>query len=213
MFKSKKQAKFIVEFQLDFNLTNAKKWIKDGSNIEDLGKKKADWYKSEEEFGILHPVIQSYVIDVVPTNPGIDMYFHRKANRIGNNIGGIDYLGNLDNEEIKFACKDAGINSIEWGSWREFFTASINGKVCIMTPLDKIVELQVLGKLENASFVGQTRMNGEKVPINVPIAYNEDGSIKATTTVWHGTASMNSVGYMNEIASVSANTLNFEIEY
>lgn len=209
MFK-KQQPKYIIEFQIDFNLSEVANWLKEGGNIKNLGKEEPHWYgKVIEDWR--SPLLNSYIIDVVPSSLGIDSYYHRRAGRITNNIGGIDYLGNAP-EHIRNFCEENDIHKFEWSLWRQYISVSVNDKLALIAPLDKFVELQVNQTLSLDSFIGDAIKKGN-LKLDVPVSFNDDGAVKETIPVWHGTASSKSIGYLNDIVSISGHTLNFEVGY
>lgn len=212
MFKNK-EPKFVVEFQIDFNVTNAATWLEEGGDLDTLGRKEANWYKREdEEFGLADPIINSYIVDILPLK-GVDAYYHRRANRMANNICGIDFLNNVTDRRLLDFCEKHKISVFQWDFWRsKYLIGSINQRPAIIVPIDKFLELQIHGKLLPESVVGN-RLDREYVKMEVPSSYNEDGTVKSHVSIWTGTASRESVGYKNEIVTVSANTLNFEVEY
>lgn len=201
----------MIEFEISFNLTAISDWIKSGSDIKTLGQKAPNWYRAEDG-ETLYPQCNEYRIDVLPYAEGFDAYYHRKANQLSNNISGTDYLNNAT-DEIKDYCKRQGLQSFRWETWNQYITATVNDEFFVMmVPIQKFIELQTNGKLSNESFVG-TRIDNEQVKMDVPLALNDDGTAKKTMPIWHGTASPKSIGYMNELVSISGHTLNFNVEY
>ncbi len=209
MFK-KQQPKYIVQFQIDFNLSEVKDWIKEGGDIQKLGKNEPHWYGEMDE-EIKNPFLNSYVIDIIPNSLGLDCYYHSKVGRITNNIGGVDYLENTTQEITDF-CERNGIRKFVWGLWRQYITVKVNNKLALVVPLDKIIELQIKGKLSRANFIHET-LDNYGLRLDVPISFDDKGVAKETISVWHSTVSTESVGYFNEIVSISASTLNFKVEY
>lgn len=210
MFKKQYKGRYIIEFEISFNLTAIADWIKAGSDIKELGQKPPNWYRSEDGES-LQPVCNEYRIDVLPYAEGFDAYYHRRANQLSNNISGTDYLNNAT-EEIKNYCERNGIHDFRWETWNQYITASVNDQFLMMAPINKFIELQTNGKLSDGSFIG-TRIDNEQVRIDVPLALNEDGTAKKTMPVWHGTASPKSTGYMNDVVSISGHVLNFNVGY
>lgn len=211
MFRKQHKGGHVIEFEISFNLTAIGDWIKAGANIEQLGQKAPNWYRSDDG-DTLYPELNSYRIDVVPYAEGFDAYYHRRANQLSNNISGTDYLRNADDEIVRY-CERHGIKSFRWETWNQYITATVNEEFFVMmAPIHKFIELQTNGKLSNESFVG-TRIDNEQVKVDVPLALNDDGTAKKTMPVWHSTASPKSIGYMNELVSISGHTLNFEVEY
>jgi len=201
----------MVEFEISFNLTAIAEWIKAGLDLKELGQEEPNWYRSKNG-ETLYPLCNEYRIDVLPYAEGFDAYYHRKAKQLSNNISGTDYLHNA-NDEIKNYCKRHDIQSFRWETWNQYITVTINDEFFVMmAPIHKFIELQTIGKIRNESYVG-TQLNNEQIKVDVPLALNEDGSAKKTMPVWHSTASAKSVGYMNDLVSISGHTLNFNVEY
>ena len=150
-------------------------------------------------------VIQSYYIDVLPSGKVSDMYFHRKKGVISNNIGGIDYLENINESSKRFTEK---IQVLAWESWREFLSLRVNKKPILLVPVAEIVELQVNGTLKKG---GHPREEEQK--IKVPFSFHDNGQPKELIEILRHSASSRSVGFSNALGSVAASTLNFEVEY
>lgn len=198
MFNSKKDRQ-IVELCIEFNLTAIDKWLEAGSKIEDIEKMPKDWGSDDVKL--------SYYIDVFPNGHNSDMYFHRKKGVISGNVGGIDYLENVG-EEIEFYLKSSKIKVLSWRSWREFIGLDVNQNAILLAPVEEIVELQTSRVLKNG---GSIRDEDKK--IRVPIVFDDQNNPKEFTEIWRGSASNRSVGFSNALGSISASTLNFEVEY
>ena len=216
MFKSKRDRK-IVELVIEFNLGAISKWLTDKGGIEDIEKidKKCK-----------DCVIRSYRIDVLPNGETNDMYFHREKGLISNSIGGIDYI-NKSNEGIerfrggtmvglqnvgdsaKRIVEDIKIWSLSWSRWRQFLSLEANKIPILLVPVEEFAILQTGGKLDNHS----KTLGREERAIQVPVSFSDDGKPKDHIEVLRSSASSESVSYHNALASVSASTLNFEVEY
>ncbi len=209
MFEKNKQ-KYILEFEIDFNLTNIAEWLKGDDDLNNVCKPNLKWFDYSFD-NRKDPLVQSYVIDALPSSPGIDMFFHRGAGCITNNLGGFDYLGKLTGYKAEF-CEKNKINKLSWGQWKNFITATVNERLVIAVPVEKFVELQINGKLSNQSFIGTGIVGDSGEILQIPTSF-EGGVPNKTIPVWHSTKSDKSIGFRNDLCAVSAHTLNFEVEY
>lgn len=198
MFNTKKDRQ-IVELCIEFNLTAIDAWLEAGSIIEDIEKIPKDWNSNDIKL--------SYYIDVLPNGQNSDMYFHRKKGVMSGNVGGIDYLENVD-EDLKYYFKKSKIKVLSWLPWRQFIGLDVNQNAILLAPVEEIVELQTNRVLKNG---GSIRDEDKK--IRVPILYDDQNNPKEFTEIWRGSASDRSIGFSNALGSISASTLNFEVEY
>lgn len=198
MFNTKRDRQ-IVELCIEFNLTAIDKWLDTGSKIEDIKKIPKEWNGDDVKL--------SYYIDVLPNGKSSDMYFHRKKSIISGSVGGIDYLENVD-EDLEYYFKNSKIKVLSWRPWRQFIGLDVNQNAILLAPVEEIVELQTNRLLKNG---GSIRDEDKK--IQVPILFDDQNNPKEFTDIWRGSASNRSVGFSNALGSISASTLNFEVEY
>jgi len=203
MFKTKKDRR-VVEVAIEFNITAIGEWLKAGGKFEEIDK-----IKGEERGAWGDAVIQKYVIDILPMGQTSDAYFHRNKGIISQNIGGIDFLENAE-EDVKYiAEKETKIEVLQWEMWRGCLGLKANKNLILLTPpLTEVIELETKGVLSKSGGV-----NDEDVKIKVPISFNDDKSPKEFMEIWRGSASDKSLGYGNSLAHVSFSTLNYEVEY
>lgn len=201
MFGTKKDRN-VIELEITFNITAIEDWLKKDGDIKDVEKQNPEWDYSGDVF-------KSYIIDVLPNGNSADMYFHREKNLFARSVGGIDFNFSTGHNNLREIIKHAGINALEWRVWRQSLSLSANRKPVLLVPLDEIVELQVNGKLNNRKSLREDEL------IKVPLVYESatENLVKEYVGVWRNSASDRSIGYKNALASVSAHTLNFEVEY
>ncbi len=198
MFGSKKDRK-IVELVIEFNLDAISRWIADDGEIEDIEKMEKNWKNC---------LIRTYRIDVLPNGQMSNMYFHREKGLISSNMGGIDFLENT-HASMKNFCEKNKIQILGWERWREYLSLRINKKPILLVPIKEFGIIQTGGKLDNQAKI----LGREERAVQVPISFSEDGKPKNHIQIWRSSASSESVGYSNALASVSASILNFEVEY
>jgi len=203
MFNTKKDRR-VVEIEIAFNITAIGEWLKAGGKFEDIDKIK------REEFGAWKDAVtQTYMIDMFPIGNIDNAYFHRNKGVISQNIGGIDFLENANNDIKYIAQKEAKIGILAWEMWRGCLGLKANKNLILLTPpLTEVVELETKGVLSKPGGV-----RDEDVKIKVPVSFNDDKSPKEFMEIWRGSASDRSLGYGNGLAHVSFSTLNFEVEY
>lgn len=198
MFKPKTDRQ-IVELAIEFNLSAISKWLDENDEIEDIEKIPKDWGSDA--------VTLSYYVDILPNGQNSDMYFHRKKGVISGNVGGIDFLENVDKDLEQFL-KSSQIKMLSWSPWRQFIGLDVNKKTILLAPVEEIVELQVNRVLKNGGSI-----KDEEKKIRVPLSFDDQNNPKEFIEIWRGNASDRSVGFSNALGSVSASTLNFEVEY
>lgn len=198
MFNTKKDRQ-IVELCIEFNLTAIDKWLDKSGKVEDIEKIPKDWNSDDVKL--------SYYIDILPNGQSGDMYFHRKKSVISGNVGGIDFLENVD-EELEYYFRDSKIKVLAWRPWRQFIGLDVNKEPILLAPVEEIVELQANGVLKNPGTI-----KDEDKKIQVPTLFDDHNNPQRFTEIWRGSASNRSVGFSNALGSVSASTLNFEVEY
>ena len=207
MFGNKKDRR-VVEIEIAFNITAIGEWLKAGGKFEEIDKIK------REEFGSWgDAVTQKYVIDMLPIGQTSNAYFHRNKGVISQNIGGIDFLENA-NEDIKYiAKKEAKIGMLSWGMWCGCLSLTVQGNgqknvILLTPPLSEVVELEINGGLTNPG-----SLRDEDVKIKVPVSFDDQNKPKEFMDVWRGSASEKSLGFGNALGHVSFSVLNFEVEY
>lgn len=198
MFKVKKDRN-VVELAIEFNLTAINKWLGDFGEIKDIEKIEKDW--------AVDAVKMSYWIDVLPSGQNSDMYYHRKKGVISGNVGGIDFLENVD-KNLEFFLKNSEIKILEWRIMGDTLGLAVNKKLILLAPIVEIVELQVNRVLKN----GSTVLDGES-KIKVPISFDDQKNPKEFMEIWRSSNSNRSIGFSNALGCVSASTLSFEVEY
>ncbi|MCK5027713.1 MAG: hypothetical protein KAS07_04805 [Candidatus Pacebacteria bacterium] len=198
MFNTKKD-RYIIELAIEFNLSAINKWLNKSGKEEDIAKISKDWGNDD--------VWLNYYIDVLPSGQSSDMYHHRKRGVISNNVGGTDFLENVD-QNIEHFLKSSNIKMLAWEPWREFLSLEVNKKLILLAPVEEFVELQVNRVLKN----GGSPKDEEK-KIKVPISFDDQNNPEELIEIWRGSASNRSVGFSNALCSISASTLNFEVEY
>lgn len=203
MFNTKKD-RMVVEVTIEFNITAIGEWLKAGGKFEDIDKIKREKYGAWKD-----AVTQKYVIDMLPIGQTSNAYFHRNKGVISQNIGGIDFLENANNDVKYIAQKEAKIGILAWEMWRGCLGLKANKNLILLTPpLSEVVELETKGVLSKPGGV-----RDEDVKMKVPVSFNDDKSPKEFMEIWRGSASDRSLGYGNGLAHVSFSTLNFEVEY
>jgi len=207
MFGTKKDRR-VVEVTIEFNITAIGEWLKEGGKFEAIDKIK------REEYGAWgDAVVQKYVIDMLPIGQTSNAYFHRNKGVISQNIGGIDFLENI-NEEIKYIItKEAKIGMLSWGMWRGCLSLTVQGNkqknmILLTPPLTEVVELEVNGGITNSG-----SLKDEDIKIRVPVSFDDQNKPKEFMDVWRGSASKESLGFGNALGHVSFSILNFEVEY
>lgn len=198
MFNTKKDRN-VVELAIEFNLTAISRWLGENGEIKDIEKIEKDWGSDA--------IKMSYWIDVLPSGQNSDMYYHRKKGVMSGNVGGIDFLKNVD-KNLEYFLKNSEIKMIEWRILGDTLGLVVNKKLILLAPIGEIVELQVNRVLKNGGNV----MDGEK-KIKVPISFDDQKNPKEFMEIWRGSNSDRSIGFSNALGSVSASTLNFEVEY
>jgi len=195
----------VVEVSIEFNITTIGERLKAGGKFEDIDKIKREKYGERKA-----AVLQKYVIDMLPIGQTNDAYFHRNKGVISQNIGGIDFLENA-NENVKYiAEKESKISVLQWEMWHGCLGLKANKNLILLTPpLTEVVELETKGSLSNKP----VDIRAEDTKIKVPVSFNDDKSPKEFMEIWRGSASDRAVGYSNALAHVSFSTLNFEVEY
>jgi hypothetical protein len=203
MFNTKKD-RMVVEVTIEFNITAIGEWLKAGGKFEDLDKIKREKYGAWRD-----AVTQKYVIDMLPIGQTSNAYFHRNKGVISQNIGGIDFLENA-NQDVKYiATKEAKIAVLQWDMWRGCLGLKANKNLILLTPpLTEVVELETKGVLSKPGGV-----RDEDTKIKVPVSFDDNNNPKEFMEIWRGSASDRSLGYGNALAHVSFSTLNFEVEY
>jgi len=199
MFNNKKDRQ-LVELVIEFNLTAIGKWLDDNGEIEDIEKIEKNWKDS---------MIQRYFIDMMPNGQNSDMYFHRGRGVISSNIGGVDCFENAPVSMQNF-CRRNKILSLQWGSWRQYISLRVNNKPILLAPLTDLAELYVDGELKKG---GYPKDDEQKIKVPISFESAESKQPKAFIEIWRGSPSSQSVGYSSALGSVSASTLNFEVEY
>lgn len=205
MFNTKDRQ--VVEITIEFNITAITEWLFSGGKFEDIDKIK------REKFGSWgNSITQKYVLDMLPIGKTDNAYYHRNKSLISQNISGIDYLGNA-NEEVKFLLKKAEVYGLEWSVWKGSLLLMVQRKegreiIFATPPLTEVIELETKGKLANG---GSLRDKDQKM--KVVVSLNEDGTPKESLEIWRVSASNKSLGYNNSLGHVSFSTLNFEVEY
>ena len=128
MFNTKKDRR-VVEIEIAFNITAIGEWLNAGGKFEDIDKIK------REEFGAWKDAVtQKYTIDMFPIGNIDNAYFHRNKGLISQNIGGIDFLENA-NEDIKYiATKEAKIGILAWDMWRGCLGLKANKNMILLPP-------------------------------------------------------------------------------
>lgn len=200
MFRTKKD-RHVVELAIGFNLSAISRWLDIGNfEFKDIEKIDKTWDKDA--------IIQSYFIDVLPNGIASDMYLHRKKGIISSNVGGIDYLENVDDNLKQYLEYPDGakIERLGWNYWRSSISLTANAKPILLAPLAEFGQLQIAGKFEEGGYFEEEKL------IKVPISYTSNQP-KEFVQVWRSSNSTRSVGYKNALAQVSASTLNFEVEY
>ena len=203
MFNTKRDRR-VVEVTIEFNITAIGEWLKAGGKFEDIDKIK------REKFGAWGDVVtQKYVIDMFPIGKKDNAYFHRNKGVISQNIGGIDFFENA-NEDIKFiATKEAKIGVLQWEIWRGCLGLKAHKNLILLTPpLNEVVELETAGSLSQSG-----RITDEDIKIKVPVSFDDNNNPKEFMDVWRGSNNDRSLGYGNALGHVSFSTLNFEVEY
>jgi hypothetical protein len=207
MFGIKKDRR-VVEVTIEFNITAIGDWLKAGGKFENIDKIK------REEYGAWgDAVVQKYVIDMLPIGQTSNAYFHRNKGVISQNISGIDFLENI-NEELKYIIKkEAKIGMLSWGMWRGCLSLNVEGNgqknmVLLTPPLTDVVELDINGRLTNSGSPAD-----DAVKIKVPVSFDDQNKPKEFMDVWRGSPSKESVGFGNALGHVSFSVLNFEVEY
>jgi len=203
MFNTKKDRR-VIEIEIAFNITAIGEWLKSGGKFEDIDKIK------REEFGAWKDAVtQIYRIDMLPIGQTSNAYFHRNKGVISQNIGGIDFLENA-NEDIKYiAQKESKIGVLSWDMWRGCLGLKAHKNLILLTPpLTEVVELETTGVLSKPGFI-----KDEDTKVKVPVSFDDNNKPKEFMEVWRGSASDRSLGYGNALGHVSFSTLNFEVEY
>lgn len=206
MFNTTKDRR-VVEITIEFNVDAIIDWLNSGGKSEDIDKIKREEYGS---WG--NDVTQKYLIDMLPIGNISNAYYHRNKGVISQNISGIDYLRNVD-DETKFRFKKAEVESLEWSTWNGQLLLMIRTakgkKIIAASPsLIEAIELERKGKLSNGG-----NLRNEDEEIRVAISLNQDGSPKEFMKMWRGSPSSQSVGYGNALGHISFSILNFEVEY
>jgi len=204
MFNTKKD-RLVVEVTIEFNITAIGQWLKAGGKFEDIDKIKREEYGAWKD-----AVVQKYVIDMLPIGQTSNAYFHRNKGIISQNIGGIDFLENANNDIKYIAEKEAKISVLAWDMWRGCLGLKANKNLILLTPpITEVIELETTGKLANPS----VDVKAEDTKIKVPVSFDDENKPKEFMEIWRGSASDRSLGYGNGLAHVSFSTLNFEVEY
>jgi len=194
----------VVEVTIEFNITAIGEWMKNGGKFEDIDKIKREKYGAWKD-----AVTQKYVIDMLPIGQNSNAYFHRNKGVISQNIGGIDFLENADNNVKYIAQKEAKIGILAWEMWRGCLGLKANKNLVLLTPpLTEVLELETKGVLSNPGGI-----RDEDTKIKVPFSFDDENNPNEFMEIWRGSASNRSLGYGNALAHVSFSTLNFEVEY
>jgi hypothetical protein len=199
MFSAKKDRQ-IVELTIEFNLSAISKWLDESGEVENVEKIEKNWGDDDIEK-------LSYYIDMLPSGQNSDIYYHRKKGVMSGNVGGIDFLENVD-PNLEDFLKNSKIKMLDWGLWRQFIGLHVNKKIILLAPIEEIVELQLNGVLKNGG-----SLKDEETKIKVPILFDDKNNPKEFIEIWRGSSSDRSIGFSNALGLVSASTLNFEVEY
>ena len=204
MFNTKKDRR-TVEITIEFNVTAIGEWLKAGGKFEDIDKIKREKYGAWKD-----AVTQKYVIDMLPIGQTSNAYFHRNKGVISQNIGGVDFLENANNDVKYIAQKEAKIGILAWEMWRGCLGVKANKNLILLTPpLTEVAKLETEGVLSRKS----VDIRAEDTKIKVPVSFDDNNNPKEFMEIWRGSASDRSLGYGNALAHVSFSTLNFEVEY
>lgn len=210
MFGNKKD-RHVVEISIEFNITAIGRWLKSGAEFADIVNLDRDW---------LHAGIQRYVIDMFPIGQESNAYLHRNKGVISQNIAGIDRLGNMNNEEIKWRIeKQAEVEKLEWEMWRGGLTLHVWGikntegyPIFLTPPLTEIVELERSGKIKSHEKVPILAVRKE-TEVDVPYSFDDNNNPKEFTKVWRWSGNAEEVSFSNALGRVSFSARKREVQY